>query len=132
MTIWRHLYDPNTDTHYTNGGYIPEDAATPVDGWQWRQGYAPDGSGIYEEATPGSISTNIKDMVSKLDEGLVFKYAGQIAAIGIYLNENNLTGAMKLLLLLLSNIDAAGDTETKEAAQPIVDYLTQLGVLKNA
>jgi hypothetical protein len=48
MTIWRHLYDPNTDTHYTNGGYIPDDVSTPVEGWQWRQGYAPEGSQPYE------------------------------------------------------------------------------------
>jgi hypothetical protein len=82
------------------------------------------------QPTPADIAANIKAMVAELDEGLVFKYSGQIAAIGVYLAENNLNGAMKLLMMLLAAIEAAGDTETQQAAQPIVDYLTALGVLQ--
>jgi len=89
------------------------------------------GDELIDEAsqpTPAEIGASVKAMVAGLDEALVYKYP-QIATIGVYLSENNLTGAMKLLLLLLADINNANDTVTQEAAQPIVDYLTSLGVL---
>jgi len=119
MTIWRHLYDPSTDTHYTNGGFISEDAPTPVDGWQWVEGYAPNGSPVYEK----------RDLSARLEA--ILKEAGQVLAA-----EQNPSPELLALVDGIMTIDTklsnlsnrfGGDSALYKAAA--IAYLNSLGVL---
>lgn len=48
---WYHLYDPATETHYINGGFIDPESQVPEDGFQWVEGQAPEGAVPYYRLT---------------------------------------------------------------------------------
>lgn len=117
MNIWRHLYDPSTDTHYTNGGYLDESAATPVDGWQWLEGYAPEGSAAYEPESKQDIA---KRLVNDLPALMRAKYYSHVVLIRDAINNDDWEVVPHLL--------GAITTETQEEADAfaqIQQVLTQ-------
>lgn len=133
--MYYHLFDPATQTHYTNGGYISPNSETPVQGFQWVEGKPPEGAVEYIDPTSATvISKTIKDKVAQIaiaDSAVLLRYSGEIGLINDFLNEANLPGAIGLLKGLVEIMGNASDTSALNASQPVLDYLTSIGVYSN-
>lgn len=127
--IRRHLYDPNTDTHYLNGGYLAEDAEMPLPGGKWVAGLPPAGATIWEPVTPQMIQGQINDLVENIAPAVQLRYAGEMALISTYMDKNNMPQAVNLLLTLVGEMQSNNDTEGQQAVAPVINYLTQLNLL---
>lgn len=80
--------------------------------------------------TPAELSAQIKQLVAAMDPAVLINYAGEAGLIGQFLNESNLTGAVGLLLALAGKINASDDDAAKAALAPIVQLLTDAGVIQ--
>lgn len=69
MTIYYHLYDPASDTHYQNGGYVDQGSETPAEGLTWVVGYPPDGSLPWQP--PASLSKRIEAIFLQIGGGVL-------------------------------------------------------------
>lgn len=85
---------------------------------------------LADQAKPSAfeVKTQINDLVENIDDSIQLRYGGQMALIHTYMAENNLTKAVALLGGLLQLMQDSNDQEGLAAAQPVVDYLNQLGV----
>jgi hypothetical protein len=118
-----HLYNPNTDTHYANGGFISKNSDTPFVGGVWIDGPAPDGALPYVEITPEAVTADIKGMVAGISPTVLMRYPGEAALIGQFLEAGNVAGATALLTALHQAMNDASDADALTAIQPIMDYL---------
>lgn len=133
MATFYHLYDPTTDTHYSNGGYT-----TAIDlpsGLQLIEGNPPEGAIQYIDSTSATaVSKTIKEKVAQIainESAVLLRYSGEIGLINDFLNEANLPGAVGLLKGLVEIMGNASDTAALNASQPVLDYLTSIGVYSN-
>ncbi len=88
MTHCVHLYDPTTQIHYANGGFIAANHPVPADGFEWVPGKAPQGSPTYEPLT-------VQAQVTAIVEGLPME------------SRANHYVAINTLMLSLTSNDAA-------------------------
>lgn len=118
-----HLYNPVTDTHYSNGGFISKTSEAPFDSGVWVDGDAPDGAQPYMEVTPEMVTAQIKTMVAGISPAVLMRYSGETALIGQFLEAGNVLGASALLSALHQAMSDASDADALVAIQPIMDYL---------
>lgn len=116
METYCHLYDPQTSTHYTTGGYISTDSEKP-EGYEWLEGYPPEGAIEYQEPTPAS---NAKALLNALPADLRAKH---------YTVINNVRNAIEngewdVIPYLLDSVVA----ETEEEGEALTEIKTALGV----
>lgn len=127
MAVWRHYYNPKTDTHYSNGGFVDADAVLPSPDLEWREGRPPEDAPAWEKPNP------VRDLMRKVSElppALQLAFGGSIGAIRPYIEDDNFEKAIPLLVELEKQINAGNNEDAKAVIGGIMADLRAAGVIK--
>lgn len=94
MAVWRHLYDPVTDTHYTNGGFIPVDTEVPTVGFQWLEGRPPAGTAVFQVKP---LAEKLREIFDAQTVALKVQFAPLKAAVHLELAQGNVDVARGII-----------------------------------
>ena len=115
--MWRHLYDPATETHYADGGFIAENAPVPLSGAVWVEGSAPEDALPYREP---ALHITLQGIFDAQSLPLRIQFAPLKAAVDLELRQGNLAVAQGII--------AAADipAEVETVRQALLDCFPNL------